>query len=83
VEGREEKDVGRRTTLSPSDERPEQVIPNVTVQSSSLRRSQDDSITPLDFEGTVLGRKDMVESSIEEEKYFVMAEASFVGEKSN
>jgi len=80
VEGKEEKDVGRTTTLSPSDERPEQVIPNVTVQSSSQHRAHDDSIMPLDFEGTVLGRRDIAESPIEEEKYLVMAEASFFRE---
>lgn len=73
--GKEEKDVGRRTTLSPSGERPEQVIPNVTVQSSQDR--SDDSTTPVDFEKSVLGMGDIAESPIEE-KSFIMEETSFV-----
>jgi len=30
--GKEEIDIGRTTTLTPSEEKPEQVLPNVTVQ---------------------------------------------------
>jgi hypothetical protein len=71
--GREEMDVGRRTSLSPTGARPEQVIPSVTVQPSN-QRSSDDSINPIQY-----GGMERVESPVEE-KSFIMEE-SYVSEK--
>lgn len=70
--GREEMDVGRRTSLSPTGPRPEQFIPSVTVQPSNQGPS-DDSITPID------GRMESVGSPIEEKSFIV--EESYVSEK--
>jgi len=41
----EEFDVGRTTTMSPSGEQPEQIVPNVTVESSNYDPSSMDTDT--------------------------------------
>ena len=72
--GREEMDVGRRTSLSPTTARPEQIIPSVTVQPSN-QGPWDDIITPIED-----GRREVIESPVEK-KAFILEESSYVSEK--
>ena len=63
---KDEMDVGRATTLSPDIEKPEQVLPNVTVQESRDSRNDTDSTVTGAVDRHVLPNKDIVESPKEE-----------------
>jgi len=64
---KDEMDVGRATTLSPDIEKPEQVLPNVTVQGSRDSRNNDTESTVTEEVDThVLRNKDIMESPTKE-----------------
>jgi len=63
---KEEMDVGRATTLSPDIEKPEQVLPNVTVQGNRDSRNDTESTVTEDENRHVLANKDIVDSPTEE-----------------
>ena len=65
---KEEVDVGRKPTLSPDHEKPEQVLPTVTVRQNqnSHERTDDGEKTGSMENGTVFPNEEMVKSPKEE-----------------
>jgi hypothetical protein len=72
---KEEIDVGRATTLIPDVEKPEQVLPNVTLQESGDSRNNDtESTVTEEVDAHVLRNKDFVESPTEEVSFGTLQE---------